>query len=152
MNVQQYLANRKISFTTLPHEETFTAQRLAQAVHVAGDEVAKTVLLVVDDDFTLAVLPSTHQVDLLRLKKFLGARRIEIADEQACGERFADCELGALPPFGSEYGMRTLLDKSLLEDEWIVFEGNTHHEAIRMRADDYVALEDPIVAEFVQRM
>ena len=56
---------------------------------------------------------------------------------------FADCELGALPPFGSQYGVRTLMDRMLLEDEEIVFEGNTHHEAIRMRHKDYASLEHP---------
>lgn len=148
MNVQDFLNNRKIPFETLEHAPTYTAQTLAQAVHVRGQEVAKTVLLTVDDGYMLAVLPSTHEVDFPAVAEFLGAEQVGLADEQACGERFADCELGALPPFGSKYGLRTLVDQSLLEDDQIVFEGNSHHEAIRMKCDDYVAIEDPIVTQF----
>ena len=151
MNVQDFLNNRKIPFEILEHAPTYTAQTLAEAVHVRGLEVAKTVLLQVDKDFMLAVLPANFDIDFLRVASFLGATRVDLADEKECEHRFPDCELGVVPPFGAKYGLRTLVDKTLLEDEQIVFEGNNHHEAIRMRCDDYVAIEDPIIAEFVQR-
>ena len=148
MNVQDYLSNRNIPFDTIDHAPTYTAQSLAQAVHVAGQEVAKTVLLAVDDGYLVAVLPATHEVDFLRVAAYLGATRVDLASEGACGQRFSDCELGVIPPFGSKYGLRTIVDRSLLEDESIVFEGNTHHEAIRMKCDDYIAMEDPILHDF----
>ena len=148
MNVEDYLSNRKIPFDKIEHAPTYTAQTLAQAVHVAGQEVAKTVLLSVDNEHMVAVLPATHQIDLLTVAAFLGAKRVDLADEDEVGQRFSDCELGVIPPFASKYGLRTLVDRALLEDEHIVFEGNTHHEAIRMRCDDYVAVEDPILHKF----
>jgi hypothetical protein len=40
-----------------------------------------------------------------------------------------------------------VVDEGLTHDEEIVFEGNTHHEAFRMRYDDYAALEHPRVAD-----
>ncbi len=148
MNVQQFLQQRNVPFRTLDHEPTYAAQRLAQIVHVSGEEVAKVVLLRVDDGFVLAVLPATRVVDLDRVRKLVGAADVKLASEPDCGRCFPDCELGALPPFGSKYGLRTLADRSLAEDEEIVFEGNTHHEAIRMKFDDYVQLEQPRLGEF----
>jgi Ala-tRNA(Pro) deacylase len=44
--------------------------------------------------------------------------------------------------------VRTLVDESLTEDEYIVFEGNTHQEAIYMRYYDYQKIEQPRVAAF----
>jgi Ala-tRNA(Pro) deacylase len=148
MNVQQYLQQRGIAFQTLSHSPTYAAQRLAQVVHVPGEEVAKVVLLRADDGFVLAVLPATRSVDLSRLREIVGADRVDLASEPECGSHFPDCELGALPPFGSKYGMRTLVDRSLSEDEEIVFEGNTHHEAIRMKFRAYMELERPRLADF----
>src|SRR5690606_21904109 len=124
------------------------AQSLAHAVHVSGNEVAKTVLLRCGRDYALAVLPATHTVDLQAVQQLLGRGPVALATEAECGSRFPDCELGALPPFGSEYGMRTLMDRALLSDEEIVFEGNTHREAIRMRTEDYRRLEQPLVGDF----
>lgn len=46
--------------------------------------------------------------------------------------------------------MKTVLDESLTEDEEIVFEGNTHHEAIRMMLDDFRRIEQPQIASFAR--
>jgi Ala-tRNA(Pro) deacylase len=148
MNVQQFLRQRNVPFTPMPHQPTFDAQSLALAVHVPGQEVAKSVLLRCDRQYVLALLPATHTVDLHGVKELLGCEHVALATEAECGSHFADCELGALPPFGSEYAMRTIMDRTLTADEEIVFEGNTHREAIRMRTEDFQRLEQPLVGDF----
>lgn len=52
-----------------------------------------------------------------------------------------------LPPFGSQYGMVTLVDVSLTQDQEIVFEGNTHHDTIRMKFEDFFRIEDPLIVD-----
>ena len=148
MNVQSYLRQRNVPFTTLSHQPTFDAHSLAQAVHVPGQEVAKSVLLRCDGEYVLALLPATYTVDLHAAGEMLGCKHAVLATEAECGSHFADCELGVLPPFGAEYRMRTIMDRSLLKDEEIVFEGNTHREAIRMRTEDLRRLEQPQVGDF----
>jgi Ala-tRNA(Pro) deacylase len=81
----------------------------------------------------------------------LGGAKVELATEVEIGAHCPDCEFGVLPPFGSWYGMRTIVDSSLAEDEAIVFEGNTHAEAIRMRFDEFRQLEDPLIAPFATK-
>lgn len=148
MKVQEFLANRGIAFEVLPHDPTFSAQRMAEAVHVRGDNVAKTVLLKADGKYVLAVLPATHQIYLDMARDALEARSLRLADEQDMAEVFADCEVGAVPPFGSQYGLTTLVDAALTEDDEIVFEGNAHREAIRMKYRHFEELEQPRVAVF----
>jgi Ala-tRNA(Pro) deacylase len=152
MNISEYLDHRDIAYSKVDHVPAFTAQRLAQVVHCSGEMVAKTVLLKVDDGFVLAVLPATHHVDLLRVQVFLGAHHVDLASEKECGRHFEDCELGAMPPFGSNYGIRTMIDDSLIGEDEIIFAGNKHDEAIRMQMRDFLALEDPIVAAFSHHM
>lgn len=148
MKVQQFLDQQGVSFEVLPHEPTYSAQRMAQAVHVPGDNVAKTVLLKADGQFILAVLPATHQIHLEMARDALAAHTLELASEDELAHVFADCELGALPPFGSQYGLETLVDASLSEDDDIVFEGNAHREAFRMKYRQFEELENPQVAVF----
>jgi len=152
MNVQQFLRQRNVVFSSLDHEAAYGAQGVAQAVHVSGDRVAKAVLLKSGGDYALAVVPATHTIELAPAARAWGVRKAQLASEEDCGKLFADCELGALPPFGSQYGVKTLLDRRLLEDEEIVFEGNTHHEAVRMRLKDFVEIEKPTVARFSQHV
>jgi Ala-tRNA(Pro) deacylase len=148
VKVQQFLDERGIPFEALPHEPTYSAQRMAQAVHVCGDSVAKAVLLKADGQFILAVVPATHQIHLEMAREALAAHSVELASERELSQVFPDCELGALPPFGSQYGIETLVDASLTEDNDIVFEGNAHREAFRIKYQQFAELEDPQVAVF----
>jgi Ala-tRNA(Pro) deacylase len=152
MKVTEFLDQCHVDYELLEHRDAYTAQRMAQILHVPGREVAKTVLLRDGGqrDYILAVLPATKRVDFRRLGQALGGAKVELASEPEMNQLCPDCEPGALPPFGSGYGMRTLVDESLCEDETIVFEGNTHHEAIRMKFRDYRRLESPTVASFAR--
>ena len=150
MKVQELLQERDVSFEVTPHRATYDAQRMAQALHVHGQDVAKTVLLRANGGYRyiVAVLPATKRIDLELAGGALGGSKLELATELEIAEHCPDCEIGALPPFGSEYGMKTLVDESLCEDEEIVFEGNTHEEAIRMKFSDYRQLEQPLIVRF----
>ena len=64
---------------------------------------------------------------------------------------FPDCELGAMPPFGSLYNLAVYVDESLAADDAIVFNAGTHRDAIRMRYDDFVRLAKPRVCSFAQK-
>ena len=132
MRLDELLTSRHIPFERLPHRPAYTANRMAQALHVRGKDVAKTVLLRTSHGHVLAVLPATHAVDLEQLRRDLGEERVELAPEEEMDRLFPDCERGAIPPFGSVYHLPTLVDESLAEDEQIVFEAHNHKEAIRM--------------------
>lgn len=152
MKLQDYLQDRHVSFDVLRHEDTFDSQHLAESVHVSGRQVAKTVLLRMDHgyQYAVAILPATHLIDLEAVGRLLGGARLELATEYEIAQRCPDCETGALPPFGSMYGLETVLDESLRSAEQIVFEGNTHQEAIRMAGADFIKLENPLVGDFAR--
>jgi len=148
MNVATFLEQHHCWYEHVLHHPTYSAQRLAHELHVPGREVAKTVLVRTNGrgKFAVAVLPANRKIDFERVSKLVGKDKSELATESEIAQHFSDCEFGALPPFGSQYGMKTIVDSSLAEDEEIVFESNTHHEAIRMRFDEFRKLEHPLIA------
>jgi Ala-tRNA(Pro) deacylase len=143
MKLDELLSSRRIPFERLHHRPTYTAQRMAQMLHVHGREVAKTVLLRTGEGYVITVLPADHKVDLEQVRHFLGDEEVNLASESEMERVFPDCERGALPPFGSLYHLETLVDESLAADEQIVFEAQNHEDAIRMSYHDYEALEHP---------
>ncbi|GIW91326.1 MAG: deacylase [Pirellulaceae bacterium] len=149
MDLSKFLKQKHVPFEKLAHRETFDAQHLAHELHISGHRIAKTVVLKTPEDgaYYVAVLPAAERICFELASSLLNGKKVALASEQEIAERFADCELGAVPPFGSLYGMKTLLERSLLEQPWIVFEGQTHHEAIRMRVDDFVRIESPVVGD-----
>jgi Ala-tRNA(Pro) deacylase len=48
------------------------------------------------------------------------------------------------------YGVEVCVDRSLTEDEDIVFNAGTHAEAVRMKYKDFQRLVKPTVAEFAK--
>jgi Ala-tRNA(Pro) deacylase len=142
MRVAEFLAEQHVPFETLLHAPAFTAQNRAKFLHVPGRQVAKSVLLNGPNGFLLAVLPATHHVDAERLAEVLGGP-VRLATDEEITETFQDCEWGVVPPFGRIYGLPVVLDESLQSEAWIVFEGNSHVEALRLFCRDFEYLEKP---------
>jgi Ala-tRNA(Pro) deacylase len=142
MRVSQYLLDEHIVFEEMVHPPAFTSQKLARFLHIPGRRVMKSILLKGPRGFFLAVLPASHLIDLSRLSAHLGGP-VRLATVAELRERFADCEWGALMPFGRLYEMATILESTIPLDTTIVFEAQQHAVAIRMACRDYVKLERP---------
>jgi Ala-tRNA(Pro) deacylase len=152
MKLDDLLASRRVPYQRLHHEPVYQANRMAQMLHVPGRKVAKSVLLRAGRSYVLAVLPAPYKVDLERMGAELGEDSVNVASETEMDQLFPDCEVGAMPPFGSLYHVPTFVDESLVHDTEIVFEAAHHTEAIRMNFRDYEELEHPIHRQFALRM
>ena len=142
MSITAFLEDQQIAFESLPHPPAYSAQKLAKYLHVPGRQVAKCLLLRGPEGLFLAILPATFHVDPDLLRAELdGPVRLAVDEEIAAV--FHDCEWGVVPPFGTLYGLPTVLDDSLEPDALIVFEGESHVQAIRIRCSDFERLEHP---------
>ena len=150
MRVPEFLREQEVAFETVLHPPAFTAQRRAQHLHVPGRHLAKCVLLKGPEGHVLAVLPATHQVDLTALAGALGGA-VRLAAHEEIAALFRDCEWGVLSPFGTLYGLPTLLDDSIDPAEVIVFEAHMHAVTIRMSCRDFERLERPRRLAFARR-
>jgi Ala-tRNA(Pro) deacylase len=147
-SISGYLERHGVNFSVVEHSVAYTAQEEAAAVRVPGREWAKAVVCMVDERPTLAVLPADRLVDLDRFCEACGAKSVRLASEAEFRSLYSDCEVGAMPPFGPLYQQAVVVDRSLTSDPEILFNGGSHHEAIRMRYRDFEALVKPTVAEF----
>jgi Ala-tRNA(Pro) deacylase len=149
--LEDYLEKNHVKYHTIPHAQAFTAQETAAAAHVPGKELAKPVMVKVDDIMTMVVLTATDQLSLERLRKATGARTVALATEAEFRDLFPECEPGAMPPFGNLWDLPVFVDQRLREDETIAFEAGTHNEMIRMSYSDFERLVEPAVAELSTR-
>jgi Ala-tRNA(Pro) deacylase len=146
--LREFLDRNRIKYVTISHSAAHTAQEVAASAHIPGRAMAKTVIVKLDGRLTMAVLPSSEMVDLELLADAAFAQRAELADEDEFRDRFPDCELGAMPPFGNLYGMDVYVADSLAEDEEIAFNAGSHTEVIRMAYPDYARLVKPRILRF----
>jgi Ala-tRNA(Pro) deacylase len=146
--LKRFLDKQGVRYVTVSHSRAFTAQEIAASAHIPGKEMAKTVIVNIDGQTAMAVLPASYSIDFDQLKAVTGASSVELATEQQFKDLFPQCEVGAMPPFGSLYDMRTFMDASLAEDEEIAFNAGSHTELIRMSYGDYLRLEQPVELNF----
>jgi Ala-tRNA(Pro) deacylase len=146
--LKKFLDENNVQYVTITHSQAFTAQQVAASAHIKGKEMAKTVIIKINDVLAMAVLPATYHVDFHLLKEVTGNENVVLAHESEFKEIFDDCELGAMPPFGNLYNMDVFVAQSLAEDEEIAFNAGTHSELIRMKYSDFNRLVKPRILKF----
>jgi Ala-tRNA(Pro) deacylase len=134
--LKAHLDAEGVRFDTVDHPRTATTSESAQAAHVPGDRLAKTVVIHLEDGYVLAVVPSSHRVDLGDLQELLG-RRLGLAAETEVSELFEDCDVGAAPPVGAAYGVPVVVDRSLAGLDRVWFEGGDHRTLVSVAGADF---------------
>ena len=140
--LKEFLDKEHVKYVTINHSLAYTSQEIAQSVHLPGNKLAKTVMVKIDGNMAMAVLPGTEKVHVDMLKQATGAKTVELASEREFQDRFPECEVGAMPPFGNLYGMDVFGATSLSKDE-IAFNAGSHTELVRMSYQDWVRLAKP---------
>lgn len=146
----KYLTANNASFRLLRHAPAFSAHDVAQATHVPDTALAKTLLVKAGNVYWMAVVRGDQRLSEHRLKRALEVHHAHLAHEEDLDLLFPDCEIGAMPPFGNLYGFPVVVDKTLADDDEIVFNACTHSDSIRMKFVDYDRLVHPIIAEIAQ--
>ena len=145
--LMQYLNDNNVNYETMEHPTAYTAQEIAEKAHIKGKSFAKTVMVKIDGELAMAVLPGNDMLDLGLFKNACGGSNIELVKETEFRDQFPDCELGAMPPFGNLYHMKVWVDTDLSEDGTIAFNADNHHELCLMSFSDYEKLVEPIRAD-----
>jgi Ala-tRNA(Pro) deacylase len=144
----KFLDENNIKYVTLKHSPAYTAQEVAASAHIPGKEIAKTVMVKLDEKMAMAVLPASETVNFSKLKKSSGANDADLATESEFRDLFPNCEVGTMPPFGNLYGMPVYSDIRLAEDEQIAFSAGSHAEVVRMPYPDYERFVKPEITSF----
>jgi len=145
--LQEFLDDNKVRYVTITHSPAFTAQQIAASAHIPGKELAKTVMIKVDGELAMAVLPASFRVDFDLLRKVSNAKDVKLAGEDEFKETFPGCEVGAMPPFGNLYGLTVYVAESLTGGEEIAFNAGSHVELIRLSYKDFERLVKPKIGK-----
>jgi Ala-tRNA(Pro) deacylase len=146
--LKEYLDKSEAPYKVSTHQEVYTAQEVAATLHVPGKDIVKVVIVKTEGKFIMAVLPADHKVNVDKLRTVLRDPEARLATEGEFKGLFPDCDVGAMPPFGNLYDVGVYVDKSLAEDEEIVFQAGSHVETVKMKYRDFDRLVGPEVIDF----
>jgi Ala-tRNA(Pro) deacylase len=146
--LKQILIHYGVPYEEHHHPPAYSAQELAEAEHMSGWRVAKTVFLSDHGRPVGVVLPASARLDLPRVQSILGIPDVRLASEPEIASWFKGCPPGAVPPFRLRGDERILMDRSLAHLGSILFPAGTLEEAIVVRFRDWYRAVQPGVGRF----
>jgi Ala-tRNA(Pro) deacylase len=146
--MEKYLREHGVGFEVKTHEQAFTMQEVAAALHVPGNQVAKVVIVCADDKKVMLVLPAPYRMNVDLVRDLVDAKKVRLAKEEEFADLFPDCATGAMPPFGNLYGVPVYVDRSMAEEPDMVFRIGTHRETMKIAYADFIRLAEPVVGDF----
>jgi Ala-tRNA(Pro) deacylase len=146
--MENYLRENGVGFQVETHDQAFTMQEVAAALHVPGNQVAKVVIVCADKEKVMLVLPAPYRMNVDLVRDMVGAKDVRLAKEEEFVDLFPDCATGAMPPFGNLYGVPVYVDRSMAEEPDMVFRIGTHRETMKITYADFVRLAQPVVGDF----
>jgi len=137
--LKNYLDKRHIKYDVITPPKTETSHSIAEAAHIPEDKVMKSVLLRCEDGYLLTVIPSTHRIQLEKLRAIMD-KPLDLAKEREVGSLFTDCELGAIPVAGNAYGLPVLFDDAIYDADDVYFDAGDHESLIHLSAGAFTNL------------
>ncbi|MFC1662744.1 YbaK/EbsC family protein [Patescibacteria group bacterium] len=143
-NVINHLKKLKVPYEAVTHRTVFTAYDLAQTLKIKLNDIAKTLLVKVDKEYKLVVLPAKQKLDMAKLKKLLKAKKVSIAREGEMKTKF-NVKPGAITPFGTLHKVQVIIDRSLTKSAQALFGAGSFTESLRIKIKDYLKSEQPVI-------
>jgi len=146
-----HLNSQQAKFSLEVHSQAYTAQEVAERAHIHGLNMGKVVVIKVDGEFALCLLPSHFHVDCKALASELEARDISIAHESEFVAHFPQCETGAIPPFSALWEMPVYMSFAFDVAQDIYFNAGNWSEIVHMSCEEYIRVEQPkVISEGAQ--
>lgn len=154
--IENHLNTNSVHFIQKTHEATLTS---IDSARVRGESLAngaKAIVMKVEKDFHLFVLPANMRIDPKKIKQYFKAKGLKVKKTRfATNEELFDMTglvSGSVPPFGFPIlNFQLFLDPQLLENETISFNAGSLTNSITMRARDYEKVASAEVFSFATK-
>ena len=150
--VEKLLSLHKINYKKTSHKPTKTSEESAEVRGVTLASGAKAMLVKQEKDslFILLVLSAAKKISWKSIRQIIGTKKLSLASPEEV-KKLTKCIPGAVPPFGSIWGVKTYVDKSLfIQGPTINFNAGLRTTSISMEGEDYKKVENPIIDEFTE--
>ena len=161
-----FLEKNKVKYEILKHRTVYTAFDKAKTLKIPEKMVGKTLVLKTDGKLAMVLIPANKNLDLQKFKKLAKAlpaaclpdrqgrqvKKIDFASERLIKNKFKGVKVGATPPFGNLWGLRTFIDNSLMKEKEIILNGGDYNFSIKISSNQLKKiLPDAIFGNFSEK-
>jgi prolyl-tRNA editing enzyme YbaK/EbsC (Cys-tRNA(Pro) deacylase) len=160
--ILKYLEKKKYKFETIEHKTTYTAFDTARTAQkqekkVKPEEIVKALVVKMDKDYVLALLPSNKKLDKKKLLKIINSQRkknkekiyktLDLAKEVWMKKNIPG-KVGATAAFKELLGMEIYLDAVLAKQKNLYVGSGEYEYSIKVPAKQYLKIELPVKGSF----
>ena len=169
---------RQVKYEILKHRTVYTAFDKAKTLKISEKMVGKTLVLKMDGKLTVVLIPANKNLDLQKFKKLAKAlpaaclpdrqgrqvKKIDFASERLIKNKFKarlpryakhcgqGVKVGAIPPFGNLWGLRTFIDNFLMREKEIILNSGDYNFSIKISSNQLKKiLPDAIFGNFSEK-
>ena len=114
---------------------TPTAEQAARAVGCRLEQIVKTLVLVCDGEYVLALVPGDRRADVRKIAAEMGAREVRVARAEEVVEA-TGFDPGAVAPFPRRGAVAVLIERTLLQHQQVwIGAGSDQHMAVLAPSD-----------------
>lgn len=144
------LDSNGVAYRLLRHPPVLTSEEASRVRGTPLEAGAKALVCHADDRIVLIVVPADARLDNRAFRQQAGVKNVRMIDAERVQE-LVGAPVGAVPPFGSLFGLTTYADQEVVERDLIAFNVGARDVSVTMGGPGYAALERPTVGRFARR-
>ncbi len=133
-DLQQFITRNQIAAEILPlEEETPTVPDAARALGVQEEQIIKSLVFLVSGQPALVISNGTRKLDSRLIAGYcgVGRKQVKMARAEQAWE-ITGYVVGAMPPFGHQSRLQTIVDPSVLEEREVFGGGGDINAMLRL--------------------
>jgi len=153
--IKNLLIENEVAFESFEHEAVRTSEEAAKVRTGYSIQQGAKALIVrakitnQDKRFVMVVVPGDKSFDNQKLKNLLGAKDIRFATETEVGQLTDGVQPGGVPPFGNLFRLKVYANKSLVNQQKIIFNAGDKRYSIGMSSQDYIHVVQPHISDLI---
>jgi Ala-tRNA(Pro) deacylase len=148
--LSERLKSAGAAFKILDHPPVYTSAEAAVARGVDLHSGAKALIVKVETQFVMIVLPADFSLHTKAVKQAMNCKNLRFANAEEVLALTA-LKPGSIPPFGSLFNLPTYCDSRLGDNASINFNAGLHTRSINMAYEEYLAVEKPALGIYGEK-
>lgn len=152
-----YLEKEGYKYEIIGHKTTYTAWDMSQTKKIKPQEVVKSLVMKLDKDYVLALLPANRNLDKKKVLKAINSDRKKIGEKISQKIDFAKevwmkknipGKVGAVAPFEKILGLKIYIDGLLVKNKKLYLGSGDYENSIKVNTKEYLKKEPVIKGNF----
>ncbi len=128
----KFLEKNKTKYEIIKHRTVYTAFDKAATLRVPPKIIGKTLVVKLDKNQALVLIPANKNLDKQKLKKIAKAKSIDFIKEAWMKKNLKGIKIGAVPPFGNLWKLQTFMDRGLVQNPKIIVNSGDYVFSIKI--------------------